>query len=325
LRLPFELERWAARSAANRVVKLTVLRTVGHAPQRQTLELAWDVAYAGESAPQLGVGAPVALNGLGLAYQVLAVVDVVEPFVAAERGLPPADRKTPSPAARAGLKPNDKVTAVKFRAVDYEGQPVERKFEPVQPHQWPYADATLQQQAPHGVTVKFERDGQEMTADLDATPDPTWPVPAQGLSFVKATVVQKADGVLEALQMGVYRTWRGLRMTYQGLYGIVLGDVSVKAMSGPISLGRLSYLIAGQDIWHLILWLAMISINLAVVNFMPIPVLDGGHMVFLIYEGVRGKPAPESVQVLLTYLGLAMVACLMLFVVGLDLWRLFFA
>ena len=105
----------------------------------------------------------------------------------------------------------------------------------------------------------------------------------------------------------------------------MFGRTSVKAMSGPITLARYSYLIAGQDVWHLLLWIGLISVNLAVVNFLPIPVLDGGHMVFLIYEGVRGKPAPVIVQEIMTYAGLAVIGCLMLFVLGLDLWRIFFA
>jgi regulator of sigma E protease len=96
-------------------------------------------------------------------------------------------------------------------------------------------------------------------------------------------------------------------------------------MAGPLTLARASYLLAGQDTWYLLLLMAMISINLAVVNFLPIPVLDGGHMMFLLYEAVRGKPAPESVQLALTYVGLGIVGCLMLFVIGLDIWRLFIA
>ena len=324
VRLPFDLAQWAARPSPVRKVKLTVLRTVEHAPQRKTLDLDWDAAYADEIAPQFGLGTPIALNGLGLTYQVLAVVHAVEPFVAAERSLPADQRKTASPAARAGLLPNDKILQVKFQVIDHEGKAVTTKFEPVKPHQWPFVDFKLQLQAPHVVEVKYERDGQELTAELAADTDPTWPVPPLGLDFAKATVVQKADGVVDALRMGGYRTYRGIRTTYQSLYGLVFGDVSITSMSGPIRLTQISYLIAGQDVWHLLLWMAMISINLAVVNFMPIPVLDGGHMVFLIYEGVRGKPAPESVQVLLTYAGLACVLCLMLFVVGLDIWRLFF-
>jgi regulator of sigma E protease len=116
-----------------------------------------------------------------------------------------------------------------------------------------------------------------------------------------------------------------IKTIYQNLYAMVFGRISVKMMAGPITLARTSYILAGEDVWHLLLLMAMISINLAVVNFLPIPVLDGGHMVFLGYEAVRGKPAPESVQSLLTYVGVGMVACLMLFVIGLDIWRLFWA
>ena len=68
--------------------------------------------------------------------------------------------------------------------------------------------------------------------------------------------------------------------------------------------------------------LAAISVNLAVVNFLPIPVLDGGHMVFLIYEKLRGKPASEGVRVGATYAGLLLIGCLMIFVLVLDIRRL---
>jgi regulator of sigma E protease len=62
----------------------------------------------------------------------------------------------------------------------------------------------------------------------------------------------------------------------------------------------------------------MLSANLAVVNFLPIPVLDGGHMVFLAYEGIRGRPANERFVVAMHMLGFAFIATLMLFVLGLD-------
>jgi regulator of sigma E protease len=68
----------------------------------------------------------------------------------------------------------------------------------------------------------------------------------------------------------------------------------------------------------------MLSANLAVLNFLPIPVLDGGHMVFLAYEGIRRKPASEQVQLVLTYIGLVFILSLMIWVVGLDLWGYFF-
>ena len=75
---------------------------------------------------------------------------------------------------------------------------------------------------------------------------------------------------------------------------------------------------ADQGTAKLLLFLTMLSANLAVINFLPIPLLDGGHMVFLLYEGIRGKPADERVQVVLTYLGLILILTLMVWVLGLD-------
>ena len=69
----------------------------------------------------------------------------------------------------------------------------------------------------------------------------------------------------------------------------------------------------------------MISLNLAVVNFLPIPMLDGGHMTFLIYEKIRGKPAPEKLMEWSLYVGLGLILSLMSFVIYLDIKRLFFS
>lgn len=69
---------------------------------------------------------------------------------------------------------------------------------------------------------------------------------------------------------------------------------------------------------NLLLFLTLLSANLAVLNFLPIPLLDGGHIVLLLWEGIRGKPADERVQEVLTYIGLAIILGLMVFVLGLD-------
>ena len=73
-----------------------------------------------------------------------------------------------------------------------------------------------------------------------------------------------------------------------------------------------------------ILFIGLINVNLAVVNFLPIPILDGGHMVFLLYEKIRGKPAPERMLEIALYIGLAMILSLMAFVIYLDVTRLWF-
>ena len=79
-----------------------------------------------------------------------------------------------------------------------------------------------------------------------------------------------------------------------------------------------AFLLATADFDLFVMYLAMFSVNLAVVNFLPIPILDGGHMVFLVVEKLRGKPASERALIIANSIGLAIIASLMLFVVFLD-------
>jgi regulator of sigma E protease len=288
LRLPFELNRWADRTPdAQRLVTLTVLRLVDHAEKPVELkDLKWDDGYRDESLDVNKPGTPVSLGGLGLAYRVTTEVNAVAPN---------------SPAA--GVLPGDVVKEVRYTArlfkknkatKEYEPDQKESEWEKVEAHQWAYADAKLQQQPPHRFELKVDRGGQ---------------------------MVESAG---EALHFGARRTMRAIKNTYQSLYGMVFGRISPLTMSGPITLARTSYIVAGEDVGVLVLFVALISINLAVVNFLPIPVLDGGHMVFLLYEAIRGKQPPVFIQNVLTIAGLVCVLGLMLFTVGLDVWRLIF-
>ena len=75
---------------------------------------------------------------------------------------------------------------------------------------------------------------------------------------------------------------------------MIIGRIAVDNLGGPLTIAYGTYRFAGMDFAEFVFFLGLISINLAVVNFLPIPVLDGGHMVFLIYEKLRGKPASEG-------------------------------
>ena len=104
----------------------------------------------------------------------------------------------------------------------------------------------------------------------------------------------------------------------------MVGRISVKTLSGPLTIATVSYRIAGEDFWQFLLFLGMISVNLAVVNFLPIPVLDGGHAVFLILEKILGRPVPERIFAFAMYTGLFLILSLMVFVIVLDVRRIFF-
>ena len=97
------------------------------------------------------------------------------------------------------------------------------------------------------------------------------------------------------------------------------GQIPVTMLSGPVGIVQQAGYEAQQGLGRFLLFLTLLSANLAVVNFLPIPVLDGGHMVFLIYEGLRGKPASERVIVGFTYAGMLFLLTLMSFVLLLDI------
>jgi len=83
----------------------------------------------------------------------------------------------------------------------------------------------------------------------------------------------------------------------------------------------MTYLIAHQGVIDLLHFLAIISINLAIVNFLPIPVLDGGHMVLLLAEKVRGRPLHETWVIVATYIGLSIVLLLMVSTIFIDITK----
>ena len=103
---------------------------------------------------------------------------------------------------------------------------------------------------------------------------------------------------------------------------LVRGQLSFTNFGGPGTIAVVATSEASQGTSRLLLFLTLLSANLAIINFLPIPVLDGGHMVFLAYEGIFRRPVSEKLQLALTILGFAFLLLLMITVIGLDIWRL---
>ena len=129
----------------------------------------------------------------------------------------------------------------------------------------------------------------------------------------------QAGSVGEAFRRGGRKAWEDLSLVYSFLGKLTSATISPRLLGGPIEIAKQAGKSAEEGFGRLLLFLTMLSANLAVVNFLPIPVLDGGHMVFLLYELVRGKPPSENVVAALSYLGLALILTMMMFVFGLDL------
>src|SRR5262249_22237836 len=160
---------------------------------------------------------------------------------------------------------------------------------------------------------------EEKTASLVAKRDTTWYLPSRGFRLEMETKTVTAESFTRAVQLGFRETYRFIVRMYLSLKSLVVGDVSWANASGPIGIVTLTYQPAEQGFTDLILFLGIISINLAVVNFLPIPILDGGHMVFLLWEKIRGRPAGERAMAIANTVGLLVIVSLMVFVLFLDL------
>lgn len=110
---------------------------------------------------------------------------------------------------------------------------------------------------------------------------------------------------------------------FAALRGWVTGELSPRELGGPIFIGQLSGQVARLGPAAFLSFMAFFSVNLAILNLLPIPVLDGGHLVFLILEGLRGKPLSTNVRLRLSQIGLTLLLGLMLLAVSNDLLRLF--
>ncbi|HKB01744.1 MAG TPA: RIP metalloprotease RseP [Gemmataceae bacterium] len=304
LRLGYDLEKWA-EDANDLTVRMTVLRAGAKAAKRVTFDLKWDPALVFNGEAILGASAPMAISGLGLAYFVETTVDA-------------ADANGPT-----GLKKGDVITEIRFREIDDKGKLISDEWLPLKQYQGAYLHILIQFAQVPEFDLKVSRAGGTEEIRVAAVEDPNWAAVDRGLRFPYDSQLQKAEDPWDALGMGLHRTWRTVKVIYQTLYATIFRQISAKTMSGPLSIANASYKIAGYDFWQFIIFIGLININLAVVNFLPIPLLDGGHMVFLIYEKVRGKPPPEKLVEWSLWVGLALILALMVFVIYLDVRKLF--
>ncbi len=128
-------------------------------------------------------------------------------------------------------------------------------------------------------------------------------------------------GVAASLAEGAQETWDNGMRVLVFLKGMILGQVSPRQLGGPILIGQASGQFARAGFVALLSFMAFLSINLAILNLLPIPVLDGGHLVFLFLEGLRGKPLPEALRYRLTQVGLVTLLVIMAFAMVNDFLR----
>ena len=117
----------------------------------------------------------------------------------------------------------------------------------------------------------------------------------------------------QAVIAGIKETWSMTKETVRGLWMILTGQHSARELGGPLKIAQLSGQVAQYGFASLLPFMALLSVNLGLINLFPIPVLDGGKLIFYIVEAVRGRPVPVKVQEVCFQFGLAAVAALFLF------------
>jgi len=130
-------------------------------------------------------------------------------------------------------------------------------------------------------------------------------------------------GLLEAIPAAVGKTWDMSTLTFRTLWKMVTGKASVENLSGPISIARYAGQSAAIGLAAFLGFLALVSISLGVLNLLPVPILDGGHLLYYMIEFIKGSPVSETVQLIGQRIGLVLLLALMSLAFYNDLTRLF--
>ncbi|MCE5185481.1 MAG: RIP metalloprotease RseP [Planctomycetaceae bacterium] len=187
--------------------------------------------------------------------------------------------------------------------------------------------SALQAAAGKKVTVHFEADGQPGQVGL-AVPA-IEPVHARamlgiGIPLADLTEEFKASNPIQAAGMGLRKTWHFVLQSYITLGRLFQGSVPVSALSGPVGIIQMTYQVAGTSLADYLYFMGLISSCLAVMNLLPLPVLDGGHLVILLIEKISGKPINERVLAGAMYAGMALLLGVFVIITYKDLIRILF-
>jgi regulator of sigma E protease len=219
-----------------------------------------------------------------------------------------------SPAARAGLRVGDRIVAI-------DGAPMGG---------WQAVAVAIRSAGARQMTLEVERDAQRLAIDVQAelVEERGKPVARIGIAVRDDPEVRRAFlvtvryGAFESLKRALNQTWDTATLSLRMIGRMIMGEASLRNVSGPLTIADYAGQSARLGLDHYLKFLALISISLGVLNLLPIPVLDGGHLLYYLAEVIKGGPLSERVMEIGQQIGLGLLALLMAFAFYNDINRL---
>ncbi len=209
------------------------------------------------------------------------------------------------PAQAAGLQPGDRIVSIDGAAIS----------------SWDDLIRIIHASPEKEIKIEWERSGAPMSALITPKLDKML---GYGLVGIDAKTINVRPGFFKGMAVGWQSTWNLTRMMFRSFGMLFSGDVSVKeGLAGPVRIAQMTGETAKAGFGSLVMFMALLSLNLGIINLFPIPALDGGHLLLLAYEGVTRKPISTKVRLVVQQIGMAMLLALMLFVIFNDFVNIF--
>lgn len=203
------------------------------------------------------------------------------------------------PAAVAGLMPGDRITAIDGTAVE----------------EWTEMTAIVQQSADKELLLTVDRNGE--TLEIAVTPTEN----ESGNGVLGITSGREKVSLFEAVKIGFVQTYELTKLILTTLWQMITGAIGVE-LSGPVGVGQAVGQVMQYGFVNFVVFIATISINLGVMNLLPLPALDGSRLVFLAIEGIRRKPVSPQVEGTIHFVGFALLMLLFVVITYFDITRI---
>ncbi|MCF7804616.1 MAG: RIP metalloprotease RseP [Candidatus Marinimicrobia bacterium] len=241
---------------------------------------------------------------------------IIFSFITLAQGIPESSDTTvvdqvvqDYPAAEAGMKPGARITSVNGEQVDT----------------WQELTNIIHNLPNTEIDVTWVQNGETQSATLTTKVDRQFTdgeLKEIGLIGISPEVHRRSAGLFESLGSGLSQTWWWGKVTVVSLKMLITGEESMKSVGGPIFIAKLAGDSARNGFMNLLNLVAIISINIGFLNILPVPALDGGHLVITMIEGIKGDPLSVKTRMIVQQVGMALLLTLMVFVIYNDIMRL---